>query len=132
MSIIDDGDELADGEIIGMIVPDGFQLQMSPPPALDVSLVNRGILVRLGLGWFGGVITRKAQKKQNRLEYGYRVILDADQITYSLRLPPNAYSTEENSVVGAWVPLQRPTVPSRVSRSGLALTSNVRHKELSA
>ena len=55
---------------------------MSPPPALDVSVVNRRIPVRLGLGWFGGVITRKAQKKQNRLEYGYRVILDADQITY--------------------------------------------------
>jgi len=37
--IIDDDDELADGEVIGMAVPDGFQLQMPPPPALDVSLL---------------------------------------------------------------------------------------------
>ena len=67
MSKIDDGDELADvDEIIGMTVPDGFQLQMPPPPALDVSIVNRGVLVRLGVGWFGGVITRKPQKKQEK------------------------------------------------------------------
>ena len=72
LSIIIDTDELEDGEIIGMTVPHGFQLQMSPP-ALDVSLVNRGVLVRLGLAWFGGVITNMAQKKQNRLEDGYRV-----------------------------------------------------------
>ena len=39
LSIIDDDDELADGEIIGMAVPDGLQLQMPPPPALDVSLL---------------------------------------------------------------------------------------------
>ena len=88
--------------------------------------------MRLGLGWFGGVITRTAQKKQNRLEYGYRVILDVDQSTHSMKLPLNAYSTEENSVVGAWALLERSTMPSRVSRSGRALTSNVRHKELPA
>ena len=45
-----------------MTVPDGFQLQMFPPPALDVSLVNRGVCVRLGPGWFRGVITRKVKK----------------------------------------------------------------------
>ena len=54
---------MAHGEdIIDMTVPDGFQLQMSPPPALDVSLVNRGARVRLWLGWFGEVITRKANE----------------------------------------------------------------------
>ena len=88
--------------------------------------------MRLVLGWFGGVIMRKAHKKQNMLEYGYRVILNVDQITYSMKLPLNASSAEEDSVVGAWVPLKRPTLPSRVSRAGRALTSNVRHKELSA
>ena len=67
LPIIDDDDELADGEIIGMTVPDGFQLQMSPPPTLDVA--SEPGLVRLGLGWFRGVITRQAQEKQNRLEY---------------------------------------------------------------
>ena len=89
--------------------------------------------MRLRLDWFGEVITRKAQKEHNGLEYGYRVILDVDQSTHSsMKLALNAYSTEENSVVGAWELLERSTVPSRVSRSGRALTSNVRHKELSA
>ena len=78
------------------------------------------------------MITRKAQKKQNRLEYGYRVILDVDPSTHSTKLPLNADSTEENSVVGAWVLFERLMVPSRVSKSGRALTSNVRYKELSA
>ena len=60
------------------------------------------------------------------------MILEVDQSTYKVELPLNAYSTEENSVVGAWVVLlERSTVPSRVSRSGRALTFNVRHKELS-
>ena len=49
LSTIDDDDELADGEeIIGMIVPDGSQIHMSPPPALDLSLVNPGSLSDLG------------------------------------------------------------------------------------
>ena len=89
--------------------------QVTPPPALDVSLVNRGVLVRLVLGWFGGVITRRAQKKRNSLEHGYRLILHVDQSTHSMKLPLNACSTEENSVVGAWVRLERSTVPSHVS-----------------
>ena len=95
---------------------------MSPPPALDVSVVNRRIPVRLGLGWFGGVITRKARKKQNRLEYGCHVILDVDFITHNIKLPLNAYSAGENSVVRAWELLERSTVPSHVSKSGRALT----------
>ena len=122
---------MADGEeIIGMTVPDGFQLQISPL-APDVSMVNRGVLVRLGSGWFGRVITRKAQKKKNKFDYGYCLILDVDQITDRKKLPLNAYSARENSVVGAWVLLERSMVPSRV-RSGRALTSKVRHKESSA
>ena len=56
--------------------------------------------MRLRLDWFGEVITRKAQKEHNGLEYGYRVILDVDQSTHSsMKLALNAYSTEENSVV---------------------------------
>ena len=47
--MIDDDDELAD-EIICLTVPDGFHLRMSLPPALDVSLVSRVVLLRLGLG----------------------------------------------------------------------------------
>ena len=50
------------------MVPDGFRLQESPqskPASLDNSLliVKRGVLVGLGMGWFGGLITRKSQER---------------------------------------------------------------------
>ena len=77
-------------------------------------------------------VSSSGRLEQSRLEYGYRMALDVDQSTHSMKLPLNAYSTDENAVVGAWALLERSTVPSRVSRSGRALTSNVRHKELSA
>ena len=63
----------SDYRCTGITVPDGCQLQTSPPPARDVLRVNQRVLVRLGLGWFGGVITPKAQKNQNGFEYGYTV-----------------------------------------------------------
>ena len=72
------------------------------------------------------------QKKQNRFEYDCRVILDIDEIMRSMKLPLNAYSAEENSVVGVLVLLEPATAPSRVNRSRRALTSNVRYTELSA
>ena len=81
---------------------------------------------------FGKVITPKEYKKQYRLKYGCRVMLGVDQSTHSMKVPLNAYSTEEKPVLGAWMQLERSTVPSRERRSGRALTSNVRHKELSA
>ena len=50
-SKLDDDDQLSHGEtVLGMVIPEGFRLQLSPPPALDQSLVERGVLVRLGLG----------------------------------------------------------------------------------
>ena len=49
-----------------MVIPDGFRLQESRPPALDKSLVKRGALVRLFMGWFGGLITRKSQERTKR------------------------------------------------------------------
>ena len=55
MSIVDHDDELAHGEeIIDMAVPDGFQLQMSPPPALDVASEPGGYLCDLGWVGFAG------------------------------------------------------------------------------
>eukprot|EP00903_Cladosiphon_okamuranus_P018578 g17101.t1 len=43
---LEDDDELAPGEEpLGMDIPDGFQLQRSPPSALDQSLVKRGVLL---------------------------------------------------------------------------------------
>ena len=113
-----------------MDISKGFRLQLSPLPALDQSLVKRGVLVRLGLGWFGGVITRRAHQI-SRCEYDYCVILHADGSTNSLKLPLESYSTDEGATVGAWVLLEAGE-QGGVRRSGRALIPNVRNAELSA
>ena len=67
LSIIDDDDELADGEMMSMTAPDGFQLHSdvsSAGPGRVASEPGDTCLVRLGLGWFGGVITRKAEEAE--------------------------------------------------------------------
>ena len=93
-------------EAIGMVIPDGFRLQESRPAALDNSLVKRGVLVRLSMGWFGGLITRKSQERTKEL-YDYRVHLEEDQSVRSMKLPSGAYSMETSAAVGAWVLLER-------------------------
>ena len=94
-----------DDEAIGMVVPDGFRLQESRPAALDSSLVKRGVLVRLSMGWFGGLITRQSQERTKHM-YGYRVHLAEDQNVRSMKLPLGAYSPDPNAGVGAWVLLE--------------------------
>ena len=86
-------------EAIGMVIPDGFRLQESRSAALDNSFVKRGVLVRLSMGWFGGLITRKSQERTKEL-YDYRVHLE-DQSVRSMKLPLGAYSTETSAAVGA-------------------------------
>ena len=56
-------------EAVGMAIPDGFRLQSRGQlAALDGSLVIRGVLVRLGMGWFGVLITRKSQAGANQIK----------------------------------------------------------------
>ena len=55
-----------------MVIPDGFRLQESRPADLDNSLVKRGVLVRLSMGRFGGLITRKSQERTKEV-CDYRV-----------------------------------------------------------
>ena len=50
-----------------MVVPEGFSLQDPRSPALDISLVKRGEVVRMGMGWFRGLVTRKSQKRTNNV-----------------------------------------------------------------
>ena len=45
----DEGDMSLEDEAIEMVIPDGFRLEESRPPALDNSFVKRGVLVRGGL-----------------------------------------------------------------------------------
>ena len=75
---LDDEDDMSpQDEAIGMVIPDGF-LQESRPAALDNFLVKRGVLVRLIMGWRGGLITRRSQERTKDL-YDYCVHLEADQ-----------------------------------------------------
>ena len=95
---------------------------MSPAPVLDQSGVQRGVLfVRLGLRWFGGVITRREHQK-SRHGHDYRVMLQAEQRTRSMKLPLESNSTNEGA--GMWVLLE--VEPREVRRSGRAVTSDVR------
>ena len=66
----------SDDEIHGMEIPDGFRIQASKPAALDSSLLQRGVLVRLGMGWFGGLITRQSQERTRHIYDYHRVQLD--------------------------------------------------------
>ncbi|CAB1112233.1 unnamed protein product [Ectocarpus sp. CCAP 1310/34] len=87
LSLVDDDDSMeSDDEILAMEIPDGFRIQASTPAALDSSSPQRGVLVRLGMGWFGRVITRQSQERTRHL-YDYRVHLDLDQSTRSMKLP---------------------------------------------
>ena len=46
--------------LLGMQNPEDVRVQMPPPPALDQWFVTHGVLVRIGLGWFGWLITCRA------------------------------------------------------------------------
>ena len=71
-----------DDEIHGMEIPTGFRTQASTPAARDSSLLQRGVLVRLGLGWFDGFIAGQSQQRTRHV-YDYRVHLEQDLSTYA-------------------------------------------------
>ena len=73
-------------EAIGIVIADGFRLQEWKPADLGNSLVKRGVIVRLSMGWFGRRITRKSQERTKEL-YDYRVNLEEDQNVLSMKLP---------------------------------------------
>ncbi|CAB1120680.1 unnamed protein product [Ectocarpus sp. CCAP 1310/34] len=107
-----------------MDIPDRFRLQASPPPALNQSIVKRGSLVQLGLGWFGGVISRRSHPG-SRQENDYRVILHCTESTRSMKMPLESYSTDEDAAIGAWVLLEVDP-KERSGRRRRVTTPNVR------
>ena len=86
-----------------------FCVQESPPNDLDSSLLRSGVLVRLGMGWFGGLITRPSQER-TRHQYDNRVHLEEDQSTRSIKLPLEKYSGDPEAVKGFWILLEEPIV----------------------
>lgn len=74
--------------------------------ALTVPLVKQPIMLRLGAGWVQGVITRQAQARTRHL-YDYRVFLDSEGSTRSMKLPLAKYSVDGASAEGSWALLMR-------------------------
>ena len=103
---LDDEDDMSpEDEAIGIVIADGFRLQEWKPADLGNSLVKRGVIVRLSMGWFGRRITRKSQERTKEL-HDYRVYLQHQSVR-SMKLPLGTYSTETSAAVGAWVLLER-------------------------
>ena len=93
-----------------MEIPRGFRLRATKPLALDGSFFGRGVIVRLRLRWFGGRISRKAQERIRHV-YDYRVVLERDESTRSMKLPLELYGTDEQAALGAWVLLEANNAP---------------------
>ena len=97
---LDEDDDLEnEEESQSMDVLSEVRLQKARSASLDESFLKREVLVRLGLGWFGGVISHRTQQASGRT-YGYRLMLKEDQITLSVKLPLTAYSTDANVIGG--------------------------------
>ncbi|CAB1106958.1 unnamed protein product [Ectocarpus sp. CCAP 1310/34] len=91
-ALLEDDDSMdpqdPDDEIQGMEIPAGFRIEEAKPVALDRLLLRRGVLVRVGMRWFGGLITQQSQKDTRHL-YDYCVQLKLDQSTRNLNPNPN-------------------------------------------
>ena len=125
--------ELAPGDnMIDLVIPKGFPLQEASRSALlDASLVGRGLLMRLGLGWFEELLHVELSFYSNRNNYDFRVVPDHNDRTHSMALCVNACPAEESTCEGAWVLLE-PTASIRVSSSGRRFTEDVRRTKISA
>ena len=81
---MDTDDDVADDEVLlPLEVPAGYSLVSTAPAALTRALVHQEILLRLGMGWLRGVITRKAQARTSD-RYDFRVFLETDGSTRSV------------------------------------------------
>ena len=63
-------------------------------------------MLRLGVGWLKGIITRQVQARTRHL-YDFRVFLDSDGSTRSVELPLAKYSVDDASAEGSWALLMR-------------------------
>ena len=109
LATLDIDDDVADDEaLLPLEVPAGYSLVSSAPTALTRALVNQEILLRLGMGWFRGVITRKAQARTSD-RYDFRVFLETDGSTRSVKLPLAKYSVDGAAAERSWALLSRCT-----------------------
>ena len=107
LATIDTDDDVADDEVLlPLEVPASYSLVSSAPAALTRALAHQEILLRLGMGWFRGVITRKAQARTSD-RYDFKVFLETDGSTRSVKLPLAKYSVDGAAAEGSWALLSR-------------------------
>ena len=107
LATMDTDEDVADDEILlPLEVPAGYSLVSTTPAALTRALVHQEILLRLGMGWFRGVITRKAQARTSD-RYDFRVFLETDGSTRSVKVPLAKYSVGGAAAEGSWALLSR-------------------------
>ncbi|CAB1103676.1 unnamed protein product [Ectocarpus sp. CCAP 1310/34] len=124
LALLDDDDSMdpqdPEDEIQGMEIPAGFRIQEANPVALDRLLLRRGVLVRLGMGWFGGLIIQEAQQDTRHL-YDYYLCAAGARPEYAQDEVAiiDKYSGDSDAAVSSWVLLES------ISRSGRARRTNV-------
>ena len=102
LATMDTDADVADDEVLlPLEVPAGYSLVSTALAALTRALVHQEILLRLGMGWFRGVITRKAQARTSD-RYDFRVFLETDGSTRSVKLPLAKYSVDGAAAEGSW------------------------------
>ena len=108
-AVLDMDDDIANDEaLLQFEGPDGYSFLSSAPAALTRNLVNQEVLLRLGMGWFRRVITRKAQAHTSHL-YEFRVFLETDGSTCSMKLPLVDDPVDGAAAEGSWALLSRCT-----------------------
>ncbi|CAB1107559.1 unnamed protein product [Ectocarpus sp. CCAP 1310/34] len=124
IALLDDDDSMdpqdPEDETQGMEIPTGFRIQEVKPVALDRLLLRRGVLVGLGIGWFGGLIIQQSQQDTRHL-YDYCVQLELDQSTRKMRLLLDKYTGDLDATVGSWVLLESVSRSGRVRRTNVTL-----------
>ena len=107
LATMDTDDDVADDEaLLPLEVPADYSLVSTAPAALTRALVHQDILLRLGMGWFRRVITRKAQARTSD-RYDFRVFLETDGSTRSVKLPLAKYLADGAAAEGSWALLSR-------------------------
>ena len=78
------------------------------------------------MGWFGGLITRQSPERTRHI-YDYRVQLDLDENTPSMKLTLEMDRGDPDAVLDSWVLLERSTVEQMDGESRWALVEREGH-----
>ena len=102
LAIMDIDNDVADEEVLRpLVLHGGYSLISSVPADLTRALVNQGIMLRLGMGWFKGVIARKPQACTSD-PFNFKMFIEINSSTRSVKLPLAKYSVNEAAAEESW------------------------------